>query len=165
MMKKFITLGLALYLLYSVAFAQHNLYKPISKAPPKSLTQFKARAVARVTWAEQKVKELGRAKAILFFNQFDQAAPVNDYIFAYVCCAGKNDHFVLANKKQSILFTDFYNHPNHIIMRQAYRNNPNGIWVEYNNPLTKPGSKPKKKYVYVKVLVQYKLCIGSGFSL
>lgn len=127
---------------------------------PRTLDEYKARTVKRVAWAEQKVQSLGRVDAVLFFNEFDRTADVNDYIFAYVCNDGKNDHFVLANKKRKILFNDFYDNPNHVIMRAAYREHPEGVWVKYDNPLI----QGQKKYAYVKVLPEYRLCIGSGFS-
>jgi len=128
---------------------------------PSTLKEYKARTLRRVAWAEKKVKELGRIKAICLFNKFDETADVNDYIFAYVCNDGKNDHFVLANKVKKFVFTNFYDNPNHVIMRAAYRKNPNGAWVEYPNPI----KKGKKKHVYVKMLPKYKLCIASGFSM
>jgi hypothetical protein len=128
---------------------------------PQTLQEYKARTLRRVAWAEKKVKKLGRIKAACFFNKFDETADVNDYVFAYVCNDGKNNHFVLANKIKKLVFTNYYNHPNHVIMRAAYRKNPNGTWVEYPNPI----KKGKKKYVYIKMLPKYKICIGSGFSM
>ena len=137
----------------------------ILKIKPTTLKQYKQRTEARVAWAETKIKQLGRIRAVGLFNEFDRTANMNDYIFAYVCNDGQNDHFVLANRIQRIVFTNFYDNPNHVIMRAAYKKHPNGSWVNYSNPAIISGQKKRKKYTYIKMLAKYKICIGSGFSL
>lgn len=164
-MRKLFLGGLTLALLQSVAFAGGSLYQPVTKQAPKTFAEYKARTIARVDWAEKKVKQLGRVKAVLFFNKFDQQAPVNDFIFAYVCNGGKNNDFILANKNLKTVFVDLYDNPNHVKLRKAYKKQPNGAWVSYPNPIQVKGEQQKTKYAYVRVLPKYKLCIGSGFSL
>ena len=86
------------------------------------------------------------------------AAPVNDFVFVYMCDSAKNDDFVLANKKRSIVFTDLYNNPNHVKLRKAIKTNPSGAWAKYPNPIT-----GHEKHSYVRLLKQYKYCVGTGF--